>query len=420
LRIAAVHLGFFYAGGGERLVLEQVRGLRQLGHDVELYAPIVDREACYPELIDEVGVTALVPRPPSWLPGRVALTVLASCILAPFLVLRLRRFDVLLAANQPSLWIAWVARAVLRKPYVAYLAQPNRVLYPRPIDLEGRSPNLDYTLFSLLARVLRPFVRWTDRVSVAGAAEILANGTYMASVLEDIYGRPAVPCPAGSHAVPPAELHADGGSAQLRVGELVIPKPFVLVTNRHFEVKRFDFAIRAIAAVPAAHLVVTGAPTTYTKAMKSLAEEMGVADRTIFTGLVTDGVLDRLYREAAVYVYPAPEEDYGMGIVEAMGRGTPVVAWNVAGPTSTVENGITGLLVQPFDEAEFASAIESLVGDPEQARRLGSAGWVKVDNGLGYDSHCRHVAASLSRAWRPGFEEDAQQYEIEVLQAIAE
>jgi len=408
LRIAAIHLGFFYAGGGERLVLEQVRGLRGLGHEVELFAPIIDRDACYPELIDEVGVHSLVPRPPSWLPGRVALAVLLSCLLAPLLVLRLRRFEVVLAANQPSLWIAWVASVVLGKPYVAYLAQPNRVLYPRPVDLQAVSPNLDYRLFSLLARVLRPLVRWTDQVSVGGAAEVLANGTYMEGVLERIYGRAVVPCPAGSHAVPQHELDADRHRGAFVLDGLVIPKPYVLLTNRHFAVKRFDFAIRAMREVPSVHLVVTGAFTPYTREMRSLAQELGVSDRTIFTGLVADSALDRLYREAAVYVYPAPEEDYGMGIVEAMGRGTPVVAWNVAGPTSTVEDGITGLLVKPFDEPAFACAIEGLVRDPARAKKLGLAGWLKVDDGLGHESHCRHLAAALRHAVHTSFQEAGQ------------
>jgi glycosyltransferase involved in cell wall biosynthesis len=401
MRIAVIHLGFFYAGGGERLVLEQARGLRELGHKVELYAPIIDRQACYPELIDEVGVHSFVPRPPGWLPGRVALAVLASCLLAPLLVLRLRRCEVVLAANQPSLWIAWVASVVLGKPYVAYLAQPNRVLHPREVDRNVRSPNLDYRLFSLLARVLRPLVGWTDRVSVAGAAEILANGTYMEGVLERIYGRTVVPCPAGSHAIARSELHAPRDRGDIRVGDLVIQKPYVLLTNRHFAVKRFDYAIRAMPKVPGARLLITGAHTAYTRQMEDLAENLGVADRVIFTGLVSDEVLGRLYRDAAVYVYPAPEEDYGMGIVEAMGHGVPVVAWNAAGPTSTVNNGVTGVLVEPFDEAALAAAIDGLVRDEGRAREMGVAGWLRVDDGLGHSSHCAQLAGALTRALEP-------------------
>ncbi len=398
MKIAVIHLGFFYAGGGERLVLEQVQGLRRLGHDVELFAPIVDRDACFPELIDQVGVHKLVPHPPKWLPGRVAFAVFLSCLLAPVLALRFRRFDVILAANQPSLWIALCAAQVLGKSYVAYLAQPNRVLYPRAIDLSVPHPNLDYRIFRMIATVLRPIVRRWDHLAVDRASLVLANGSYMAGVLEGIYARPFESCPAGSH--PGLESAITGARREggLVAGELVLPKPYVLLTNRHFAVKRFDYAIRALRLVPGAHLVITGAFTAYTDEVRRLASDLGVADRVIFTGLVSDTVLSRLYSEAAVYVYPAPEEDYGMGIVEAMGHGVPVVAWRSAGPTSSVESGVNGMLVEPFDEEKFGRTINTLVVDPVQADKLGRAAWLRVNDGLGYASHCQHLASTLSVA----------------------
>lgn len=398
MKIAVIHLGFFYAGGGERLVLEQVRGLRKLGHEVELFAPIVDRDECYPELIDQVGVRQLVPRPPKWLPGRVALAVFLSCLLAPVVALRFRRFDMILAANQPSLWIALCAARVLDKSYVAYLAQPNRVLYPRAIDLSVPHPNLDYRIFRFVATVLRPLVSRWDHATVDRASRVLANGSYMAAVLEGIYGRAFESCPAGSHPGLESLIADRRHHGDLVIDKLVVPKPYVLVTNRHFAVKRFDYAIRALCSVPEAHLVITGAFTAYTDEVRRLAADLGVTERVIFTGLVSDGVLAKLYSEAAVYVYPAPEEDYGMGIVEAMGYGVPVVAWRSAGPTSSVESGVNGVLVEPFDEAAFGRAVNTLVGDTMIADRVGRAAWLRVNDGLSYASHCRHLAAVLSAA----------------------
>ena len=67
LRIAIFHLGFFYSGGGEKLVLEEIRGLRALGHDVTCYAPYVDREGCFPDIPEMAEVEPLLPPPPAWL-----------------------------------------------------------------------------------------------------------------------------------------------------------------------------------------------------------------------------------------------------------------------------------------------------------------------------------------------------------------
>ena len=58
---------------------------------------------------------------------------------------------------------------------------------------------------------------------------------------------------------------------------------------------------------------------------------------------------------ASAYVYPSPEEDFGMGIVEAMGTGTPVVAWANGGPTVTVRDQETGFLIESYDTDQFTA-----------------------------------------------------------------
>jgi len=45
VRVALVHTAFFNAGGGERLLLEMRRALKDLGHDVDLYTAYFDKRA---------------------------------------------------------------------------------------------------------------------------------------------------------------------------------------------------------------------------------------------------------------------------------------------------------------------------------------------------------------------------------------
>jgi len=60
-RIAIFHCGFVCSGGGERIVLEEVMGLRRLGHEVACFAPTLDKEMAYPDFIEEVGVKTFLP-----------------------------------------------------------------------------------------------------------------------------------------------------------------------------------------------------------------------------------------------------------------------------------------------------------------------------------------------------------------------
>src|SRR5438445_2127464 len=199
LKVAVIHgVGFFYSGGGEKLVIQQVLGLRERGHRVDCYAPIVDPARSFPGWLDRVGVRRLAPRLPNWLGFPAALAIIAMSVAAPFLAHRFRGYDVILAANQPAGWVAWWARRLYGVPYVLYLAQPNRLLYPRAIDRERTLiVKQDFHLLHAIAPFIRPVVHWADRRSVADASEALANGTYMAGVLTEAYGRSFRSCPAG-------------------------------------------------------------------------------------------------------------------------------------------------------------------------------------------------------------------------------
>jgi glycosyltransferase involved in cell wall biosynthesis len=75
-----------------------------------------------------------------------------------------------------------------------------------------------------------------------------------------------------------------------------------------------------------------------------------------------------MYRLARAFVFPSLYEGFGLPPLEAMASGTPVVASNVSSLPEVA--GDAALLVDPYDPAAIASAIEAVLGDPELAGRL--------------------------------------------------
>lgn len=73
----------------------------------------------------------------------------------------------------------------------------------------------------------------------------------------------------------------------------------------------------------------------------------------------------KLFRSADIFVYPSYHEGMPMAVIEAMACGLPIVASNVGGLPDLVYPGLNGLLVPAGDPAQLASAIQSLVADPE-------------------------------------------------------
>ncbi|HKW59574.1 MAG TPA: glycosyltransferase, partial [Candidatus Dormibacteraeota bacterium] len=376
-RIAVFHCGFTYSGGGERLVIEEVLGLRRRGYEVECFAPTVDASRCYPDLIGEVRVKTFLPQLPRWFPFREAAQMAATSLLMPLYAWRFRGVDAIVGCNQPSAWIAWWAARLMDVPYVVYLNQPNRLVYPRNIDRQtGWVSNPDYRLLAAIVLRATRFVAWADRRSIQEADRLLVNGGYIGEIIRNTYRRDAIDCPAGCHVATkgfplPVEARFSGG---LTINGYPIRRPYVLLTNRHYPQKRFDLAIRAMGEVrkkhPRAQLVIPGPATAHTATLKALVTELGLDDAVLFLGAITEEELQTLYEGAAVYVYPAPEEDFGMGVIEAMAKGVPVVAWNQAGPTVTVGPG-TGHLAEPLEVSDYATGITRMLDDRGQNEATG-------------------------------------------------
>ena len=381
-----------------------------MGHEVVCFAPYVDKDGCFPDYPEMQEIKNLLPPPPIRLPFRHTICVLACCVLAPIVAPRFARFDVLFAANQPAPWIAYVLSKLLRKPYVIYLAQPFRLLHPRNIDLSHglRIRDGDQSFVKFVCQIGRPFIDWADRMSVGSSSAVLTNGSNASRWIADIYGCLTINCPAGCH---PTDTVSSSNSSRWKgcslLGKSSIAKRFLLVTNRHAPHKRFVYALWALKRIrkewPGVSLVISGQETAYTDQLKYLAGSLGLETSVHFVGLANEVDLRILCEEGAVYLYPVPEEDFGMGIVEAMSAGTPVVAWNNAGPTVIVQHGKTGYLVEPFDTDEFAGRILTLLRNRELNRALGESAHAVAKRSFSYDRHNRLILEVLASVARNGF-----------------
>ena len=391
-KIAIFHCGFIYSGGGERIVLEEARGLKRRGYEVEVYGPTYDAKKCYPELTHEVGVKMFLPSFIEKLPGRFAIRMVATSFLAPFFAFKFTDVDIFVGANQPGAWLAFCVAKVLKKPYIVYLNQPNRLLYPRPIDREyGWTTTVkDYHLLYRLIRLVKPIISILDKISITSTNALLVNGAYIGGVIENVYGRQTVDAPAGSYHQP---------INKLRLNPHIIKRPYLLITNRHDPQKRFDYAIRALKIVledyPEVSLVIPGPFTEHTEELVKLVKRLKIKNRVIFLGQISEDELQSLYKNAAVYCYPAPEEDFGLGPLEAGGWGVPTVAWNHAGPTVTVKDGVTGFLAEPYSVKDYAHKILTLLKNPRLRTKMGRAAWERTKEKFSWERHVDILEKSI-------------------------
>jgi glycosyltransferase involved in cell wall biosynthesis len=167
--------------------------------------------------------------------------------------------------------------------------------------------------------------------------------------------------------------------------ELGVPEhaPLLLTVCRLFPSKGPGDLIRAMPGITVAHpdarLVIVGKEMTpgYQQELSSISAELGVRDNVIFAGW-RDDVPD-LMAAADVYAMPSYGEPFGLVYVEAMAMGVPVVALRHGGALELVEDGVTGLLVDPGDISMLTRHLLALLDAPDRRRDMGRAGRRRVE-----------------------------------------
>ncbi len=107
-------------------------------------------------------------------------------------------------------------------------------------------------------------------------------------------------------------------------------------------------------------------------ALTALAAELGIEEQVEFAGFCTDAYL---YMAAMdIFVVPSLKESLPLTALEAMGMGRAIVASRVGDLPVVIEDGVSGLLVEPGDVADLSAAIEKLVRDSDYRNALGERG----------------------------------------------
>ena len=114
--------------------------------------------------------------------------------------------------------------------------------------------------------------------------------------------------------------------------------------------------------------------------LEQLSERLGLEDQVTFVGrLDARGVAAKLECSRALAV-PSLYEGMPLVILEAMSRGTPVVASAVSGIPEVVVDGETGWLVPSRDVSALAVALREVWQEPEECSRRGLAGARRLDS----------------------------------------
>ena len=157
-----------------------------------------------------------------------------------------------------------------------------------------------------------------------------------------------------------------------------------------------------LEALPRAKAFVIGevpdGTTQYRDELMTLARDLGITSRTVFTGFRRD--IPELIQLLDVVVHASVKpEPFGRVIAEGMAMGKPVVAAMNGGPLEIIEDGRTGFLVPPGDPEKLAHRIIELLKDLSRAEAVGRQAQRDAAVRFSPRSHARLVEQVYENVW---------------------
>ncbi len=326
----------------------QAEALARLGVEVTVFTPASDGPRSIPRGVEVVEIQ------PVFHYGN------AACM--PQVLSKCRHFDIV-HIHYPFFGTAEIlaARRMLGGP-------PLVVQYQMDVVGDGwKAP-----LFRWHRRLAFPMVlRAADQVLVT-SVDYAESSRFLASRMPSLDDKITV-LPAGVDT--DTFCPSDRDRARRKLGLPSGPIVFFLsrLDKAHY-FKGLHILVRALKQAPEVTLVIGGDGELRTRYERHAAKHLG--GRALFVGDVAESDLPGYYVAADVVVLPSIDrtEAFGLVLLEAMACGTPVVASRLRGVQTLVEDGVSGYLVAPGNEAELADKIMAAAGDRDRmspnARRI--------------------------------------------------
>ena len=360
MRVALVHTAFFIAGGGERLLLEMYRALKDLSHEVNLYAAYLDERAWQvitngmgdvpePTLLGEPPINRLFRR------AQILRALLAAWYLGKPVEKLRSRYD-LIVQTFVGVPLRWADATYIHFPLVYipkfYLEHQYRLrLYERA-----------YNLLAI----------WIAKALADRTKPVMTNSAWTAERVKRAYGNQRV------YVVHPPVNVEELSSLNGDRGKIV------LTVSRIDWGKRVTEIPEIARLVPEAEFYLVGSTSSSSGPILNLIEERArdLSNFHLETNVPRRRIIE-LMSQASIYLHPPLAEHFGIAIAEAAAAGlVPVVYRDGGGWTDIASRVDQGLGYTSIEEA--AHIIRSLLNDPGRLKAL-SAKAREVAKGFSYE-----------------------------------
>jgi len=312
-------------------------------------------------------------------------------------------------------WRAW--RLHRAQPYDGLWAMMSYMLFPIvllrwmgakiPYVLSIQDGDSYETVFGRLR--IRP-VLFMLRQGYTHATVIQAISKYLATWPERLVGYHG-PVEIVYDGANPQSIHPDYSEEEVRAlrQTFVTSEEDVILMNtaRLVHQKAADVTIRALTLLPPPIKLVLVGEGKERVALEALRDELGLADRVIFTGVVDRTEVSKYRLAADIFVGPSRSEGLGHAFLSAMACRLPVVTTQVGGIADFLfdakrnpDQPTTGWAVDSDRPEQIAEAVKEILASPEQTAKVVANARKMVEEKYDWDAIAKDMRTRVfARLW---------------------
>jgi len=215
---------------------------------------------------------------------------------------------------------------------------------------------------------MQRYISSTEWLLTYESWKVVACSNYMRQQISDVFSVPWEKIWVIPNGVEPDNFNFDFDSQSFRRRYARDEEKIVFYIGRHVFEKGIHLLIEAAPEIINKYnntKFVIGGTGSMTEELKSRVRKMGIEEKVLFTGYMSDSDRDRLYRVSNVSVFPSLYEPFGIVALEAMAAGCPVVVSDTGGLGEIVQHEKNGLKTINGSSNSIVDNIIKLLFDEE-------------------------------------------------------
>jgi len=160
----------------------------------------------------------------------------------------------------------------------------------------------------------------------------------------------------------------------------------ILFLGRLTITKNIDLLIKAVAICKRKdfELIIAGPDFGMLETLKKLVVKLGLKNRVIFKGRVSESEKLQLLSEATLFVHPSLEDIFSLSLLEAVGVGIPSIAFDIEANPEIFENNC-GLIVNKQNFESLANSIDYLLNNEDERNKISQNAIISIPEKYNWD-----------------------------------